>query len=76
MKKLDLVKSIKTKMKGIIFQIDRIGEKRVSLNIIKPLPDKDGFITKFYKTGKIESISFYKRRTMTRDYFNKSFKKI
>ena len=71
MKKLDLVKSIKTKMKGIIFQIDRIGEKRVSLNIIKPLPDKDGFITKFYKTGKIESISFYKRRTMTRDYFNK-----
>ncbi|MFM2199961.1 MAG: hypothetical protein RL769_14 [Pseudomonadota bacterium] len=63
-------------MSGLIFQIKRIGEKRVSLEIVKPLPDEDGFVTKFFKTGKIESISFYKKKTMTRNYFNNSFKKI
>jgi len=61
-------------MSGIIFQIKRIGDKRVSLEIVKPLPNKDGFVTRYFKTGRTESISIFKYRTMTRDFFNKSFK--
>ena len=73
-KKLDFVKSTKKYMNGLVFKIKRIGEKRVSLEIIKPIPDNDGFVTKYFKTGKTESISFYKKRTMTREFFDKSFK--
>ena len=74
MKKLNFVRSTKKYMNGIIFEIKRIGDKRVSLEIVKPLPDKDGFVTRYFKTGRTESISIFKYRTMTRDFFNKSFK--
>lgn len=74
MKKLDFVKSTKKYMSGLIFEIKRIGEKRVSLTIVKPIPDKDGFVNKYFKTGKTECICFYKERTMTREFFDKSFK--
>lgn len=66
-------KSIKYYMKGITFQVKRFGKKRVSLEIIKPKPDKDGFVNKFFKRGRLRQISFYKHRTMTRDFFDKSF---
>ena len=74
MKKNILVKSIKENINDFIFKIERIGPKRVSLEIIKPIPDKDGFVTKFFKSGNYESISYFKKRNMTRDYFNKFFK--
>jgi len=61
-------------MSGLLFRVRRIGKKRVSLEILKPTPDKDGFVTKYFKTGKTESISFFKNRTMTREFFDKSFK--
>ena len=74
MNRLDIVRSTKKYMNGLLFRIKRIGDKRVSLEIVKPTPDKDGFVTKYFKTGKTESIRFYKERTMTREFFNKSFK--
>ena len=76
MKKLDRVKSLKGYIKGITFQIERIGEKRVSLKIIKPTPDEDGFVTKSFKSGRLESVSIYEKRVMTRAYFNKSFVRV
>ncbi len=74
MYKNKIVKSTKKYMSGILFCVKRIGEKRVSLEIVKPTPDKDGFVVKKFKTGKTEEIHFYKKRTMTREFFNKSFK--
>ena len=61
-------------MSGLLFCVKRIGEKRVSLEIVKPIPDEDGFVVKKFKTGKTKEIYFYKDRTMTREFFNKSFK--
>ncbi len=75
MKKGNLVKSVIKYMNGLLFEIKRIGDKRVSLEIVEPQPDEDGFVVKYFKTGKTESIHFYKKRTMTRDYFNKAFRK-
>jgi hypothetical protein len=75
MDRFDIVKSTKKYMSGLFFCVKRIGKKRVSLEIVKPIPDENGFVTKYFKTGKIESISFYKNRTMTREFFDKSFKK-
>ena len=72
MNRLDIVRSTKKYMSGLLFCIKRIGDKRVSLEIVKPTPDKNGFVTKYFKTGKTESICFYKERTMTREFFNKS----
>jgi hypothetical protein len=74
MKKLDIVESTKEYMSGILFRIQRIGEKRVSLEIVKPTPNKDGFVVKKFKTGNIEKIYFYKKRTITRQLFNELFK--
>lgn len=74
MQKFDFVRSTKKYMSGLLFQIKRIGDKRVSLEIVKPSPDKDNFVSKKSKNGKIEEICFYKYRTMTRDFFDKSFK--
>lgn len=76
MKKLNLVKSKKKYMSGLVFQIKRIGEKRVSLEIVKPAPDKEGFVIKTFKTGRTGAIHFFRKRTMIRDFFNKSFKPI
>ena len=72
MNRLDIVRSTKKYMSGLLFRIKRIGNKRVSLEIVKPEPDKDGFVTKYFKTGR--EIHFFKDRTMTREFFNKSFK--
>lgn len=74
MHRFDIVRSTKKYMSGLLFRVQRIGDKRVSLEIVKPTPDEDGFVTKYFKTGKTESVSFYKYRTMTREFFNKSFK--
>jgi len=74
MKKLDFVSSTKKYMSGLLFQIERIGKKRVSLIIINPVPNEHGFVTKYFKTGKIETATFYKKRTMTREFFDKSFR--
>lgn len=74
MKKGYLVKSTKKYMSGIVFKIKRIGKQRVSLEIVDPTPDADGFVIKYYKTGKTESIHFFKKRTMTREFFDKSFR--
>jgi hypothetical protein len=74
MNKFDIVKSTKKYMSGLLFCIKRIGDKRVSLEIVKPTPDKDGFVIKKFKTGSAREIHFYKHRTMTREFFNKSFK--
>lgn len=73
MLKNQIVKSTKRYMSGILFCVKRIGEKRVSLEIVKPIPDEDGFVVKKFKTGKTEEIHFYKNRTMTREFFDKSF---
>ena len=74
MLKNQIVKSTKRYMSGILFCVKRIGKKRVSLEIVKPIPDEDGFVVKKFKTGKTEEIHFYKNRTMTREFFDKSFK--
>lgn len=74
MNRFDIVRSTKKYMSGLLFRVKRIGEKRVSLEIVKPTPDKDGFVVKKFKTGKTEEIHFYKYRTMTREFFDKSFK--
>ena len=49
-KKSDLVTSVKKYMSGLVFRIERIGNRRVSLEIIKPLPNEDGFVVKKFKT--------------------------
>lgn len=73
MKKGDIVRSLKKYMSGLSFKINRIGSKRVSLEIVNPKPDEDGFVVKKFKTGRTEEIHFYKKKCMTRESFDKSF---